>query len=152
MANHPIPAGYHTATPYIIAPNVRALVRFLEQAFDATTTVPPLERPDGGIMHTEVQVGNSRIMMGEASERWPAKPGTIFLYVPDVDASYKRALEAGGKSIMEAADQFYGDRMAGVEDPSGTQWWIASHVEDVPPDEMGRRRDAYLASLAATPA
>jgi uncharacterized glyoxalase superfamily protein PhnB len=150
MANHPIPPGYHTVTPYIIAPRIRDLLRFLERAFDATSTMPPMERPDGTIMHAEVQVGNSRIMMGESSEQWPAKPGTIFLYVPDVDESYRRALEAGATSVMEVSDQFYGDRMGGVEDPSGTQWWLASHVEDVPPEEMGRRRDAYLASL--TPA
>lgn len=152
MASHPVPPGYHTATPYIIAPNIRGLLRFLEEAFSSTTTVPPFEGPDGAIMHAEVQVGDSRIMMGEASDKWPAKPGTVFLYVPDVDESYKRALAAGGKSVMEVADQFYGDRMGGVEDPSGTQWWIASHVEDVPPDEMARRRDAWLASMAASPA
>lgn len=152
MTNLPIPPGYHTVTPYIIANDARQLLRFLEQAFGATTTVPPLDRPDGSIMHTEVQVGTSRIMLAGATEQWSPRPATIFLYVPDVDASYRRALEAGGTSIMPVADQFHGDRMGGVEDPTGSQWWIASHIEDVSAEELERRRVAHLATLASATA
>jgi PhnB protein len=82
-------------------------------------------------------------MMGEARDEWPAMPGSLYLYVPDTDAVYKRAMEAGGKSLMEPADQFYGDRNAGVVDPSGNYWWIATHVEDVPPEEMEKRAAAH---------
>jgi PhnB protein len=81
-------------------------------------------------------------MMGESSDKFPAMPAAIYLYVPDVDAVYKRALAAGAASTMEPANQFYGDRNAGVKDPSGNLWWIATHVEDVPREEMAKRAAA----------
>ena len=143
-----IPPGYHTITPYLIVSGLPGTISFLEKVFDAKTTVAPMLRPDGSIMHTELQVGDSRIMMAEATEQWRPMPSSIFLYLPDCDAIFKRALASGATSLMEPADQFYGDRMGGVLDHSGNQWWIATHVEDVTPVEMERRKAEYLASQA----
>jgi len=143
-----IPPGYHTITPYLIVSGLPGTISFLEKVFDAKTTVAPMLRPDGSIMHTELQVGDSRIMMAEATEQWRPMPSSIFLYLPDCDAIFRRALAAGATSLMEPADQFYGDRMGGVLDHSGNQWWIATHVEDVTPVEMERRKAEYLASQA----
>jgi uncharacterized glyoxalase superfamily protein PhnB len=143
-----IPPGYHTITPYLIVSGLPGTIAFLETVFDAKTTVAPMLRPDGSIMHTELQVGDSRIMMAEATEQWKPMPCSIFLYLPDCDASFRRALAAGATSLMEPADQFYGDRMGGVLDHSGNQWWVATHVEDVTPVEMERRKAEYLASQA----
>ncbi len=134
----PIPDGYHSVTPYLIVDNVAGLVRFLEQAFGAKEGYRST-RPDGKIAHTEVRIGDSVVMMGGARDEWKARPGGFYLYVPDTDAVYKRALEAGGKSLMEPANQLYGDRNAGVSDPAGNQWWIATHIEDVAPEELERR-------------
>lgn len=134
----PIPEGYRTVTPYLIVPDPGELIEFLERAFDAEET----ERstmPDGRVMHAAVRIGNSMVMLGGANDKHPPRPVTIYLYVPDTDATYERAIAAGGTSLMEPADQFYGDRNGGVADPWGNQWWIGTHVEDVPPDEIARR-------------
>ncbi len=144
----PIPPGYHTITPYLIVSGLPGTIAFLETVFDARTTVAPMRRPDGTIMHTELQIGDSRIMMAEATEQWKPMPCSIFLYLPDCDASFRRAVAAGATSLMEPADQFYGDRMGGVLDQAGNQWWVATHVEDVTPEEMERRKSEYLATQA----
>ena len=81
----------------------------------------------------------AHIMLGGASDKWPEKLGSIHLYVPDSDATYRAAIEAGGRSLYAPTTHFYGDRSAGVEDPSGLTWWISTHVEDVSPEEMERR-------------
>jgi uncharacterized glyoxalase superfamily protein PhnB len=146
MTVQPIPPGYHTITPYLIVSGLPGTIAFLEKVFDAKTTVAPMRRPDGTIMHTELQIGDSRIMMAEATEQWKPMPASIFLYVTNCDASYKRALEGGASSLMEPADQFYGDRMGGVLDLAGNQWWVATHIEDVSPEEMDRRKAGYLAA------
>lgn len=146
MTVQPIPPGYHTITPYLIVSGLPGTISFLEQVFGARTTVAPMLRPDGTIMHTELQIGDSRIMMAEATEQWKPMPASIFLYLPDCDESFRRALAAGATSLMEPADQFYGDRMGGVLDQAGNQWWVATHIEDVPPEEMERRKSEYLAA------
>jgi PhnB protein len=138
MAVDPIPAGYRNVTPYLVVTGVDRLIPFLEQAFGAKETLR-MDMPDGNVGHAEVQIGDSIVMMGEAGEEWPARPGTIHLYVDDVDATYRAALDAGATSIREPADQFYGDRTGIVTDPSGNQWSIATHVEDVPAEEIARR-------------
>jgi PhnB protein len=137
----PIPDGYHTVTPYLIVNGVPRLLDFLQQAFGATelTRAP---RPDGSIMHAEVAIGDSRVMMGEPPPSSPSMPGCVHLYVVDTDALYHLALQAGATSLREPTDQFYGDRMAGVQDPLGNHWWIATHTEDVPPAELARRAAA----------
>jgi PhnB protein len=141
MAVKPIPEGYRTVTPYLVISGVAELIDFLKQAFDAKE-IHRMARPDGKIMHAEVKIGDSVIMMGEASGASAPMPAMIHLYVEDADATYRRALEAGATSVRELADQFYGDRTGGVKDRFGNQWWIATHIEDVPPDEMAKRAEA----------
>src|SRR6266568_5870663 len=106
--------------------------------FDATE-LERMSRPDGTIGHAEVRIGDSVVMMGEARGESTPMPGTLYVYVSDTDAVYKRALEAGAASLMEPADQFYGDRNAAVKDAVGNRWWIATHKEDVSPQEIVRR-------------
>jgi PhnB protein len=137
----PIPDGYHTVTPYLIVRDVPRLLDFLQQAFGATELIRA-PRPDGSIMHAEVAIGDSRVMMGEASMSSPPMPGCVHLYVVDTDALYHLALQAGATSLHEPGDQFYGDRMAGVQDPVGNHWWIATHTEDVSAAELARRAAA----------
>jgi uncharacterized glyoxalase superfamily protein PhnB len=134
----PIPDGYRTVTPYLVVRNVPRLIEFVQQAFGATELMRSL-RPDGSVMHAEVSIGDSRVMMGEASGSWPPMPGCVHLYVVDTDALYHLALQAGATSLREPTNQFYGDRMAGVQDPVGNQWWIATRVENVSPIEVALR-------------
>jgi PhnB protein len=103
-----------------------------------------MKDPSGKIRYAEIQIGDSRVMMGEANEQWKAMPCAIYLYVRDADAAYQSALKAGATSIMEPANQFYGDRHGGVTDPTGNMWWIATHIEDVPPAEMEKRAKANM--------
>lgn len=138
MAVKAIPDGYHTVTPYLTTSDLPRLVKFTVDAFGAkpTESVPDAE---GKVRHAEVKIGDSMVMIGQARDEHPPRPTALYLYVEDTHATYKRALEAGGKSLMEPAKQFYGDINGGVEDPVGNQWWIGTHVEDVPPEEMARR-------------
>ncbi len=137
----PIPEGYHTVTPYLVVPGLAQVIEFLKQAFGAAE-IGRFAQPDGRIMHAEVRIGDSVVMMGEPHGDIEARPAVLHLYVEDVDASYRRALDAGAHSLREPADQFYGDRSAGVQDPAGNQYWLATHVEDVSVEEMKRRSDA----------
>ena len=143
MAVKPIPDGYHSVTPYLTVPGAAKLLDFLKQAFEAQE-LHRMPRPDGTIMHAEVRIGDSLVMMGEPMGSAQPLFGSLYLYVHDVDAVYKRALQAGATSTSEPADQFYGDRSAGVKDPVGNQWWIATHQEDVPPEEMTKRAEAFM--------
>ncbi|HEX9305602.1 MAG TPA: VOC family protein [Thermoanaerobaculia bacterium] len=143
MAVKPIPEGLHTVTPYLVVSGVARLIDFLKQAFDATE-MHRSTRPDGTIMHAQVRIGDSPIMMGEVWGEFPAKTASLYLYVEDCDALYKRALAAGAVSIMEPMDMFYGDRNGGVRDFAGNEWWIATHIEDVPPAELERRAEEAM--------
>jgi uncharacterized glyoxalase superfamily protein PhnB len=134
----PIPDGYHSITPYLNAQGADRLIAFLKAAFAAKERGRNLD-DQGRIMHAEVQIGDSIIMLSEASERFPARETALYLYVNDADAVYRAALQAGGTSIMEPATHFYGDRSGGIKDPAGNQWWIATHLEDVSEEEMARR-------------
>ncbi len=138
MAVDPIPAGYHSVTPYLVVTGVGQLIPFLEKAFGAKETFR-MDQPDGTVGHAEVHIGDSIVMMGDAGGQWSPMPAMLHLYVPDVDATYRAALDAGATSIREPTNQFYGDRSGVVSDPSGNQWSIATHVEDVSPEEMERR-------------
>jgi PhnB protein len=135
-----VPEGFGTVTPYLGVTGIARLIPFLEQAFGATETARHT-RPDGAIQHAEVSIGTSRVMMGEAREQWNPMPARLYLYVPDVDNVYKRALAAGGTSLTEPANQPYGDRSAGIQDPSGNQWFIATRIEDVSPEELAKRME-----------
>jgi len=142
-AKSAVPEGYHSVTPYLVVTGADKLIAFMQKAFGATVNFK-LEGPDGKIGHAEMQVGDSRIMLGEAKKAWKPMPTGIYLYVKDSDAVYKKALEAGAESVMEVANQFYGDRHGGVRDPSGNLWWISTRVEDVPSDEMKRRAEEWM--------
>jgi PhnB protein len=135
------PKGYSTLTPYLVVKDGRAQLEFLKKAFDAKVEFVN-ERPDGSVGHASLDIGDSKIMIGQAMEGYPPMPAAIYMYVPDCDAVYKSAIAAGGKSKMEPADMFYGDRNGGVEDPNGNQWWMATHIEDVAPEELERRAAA----------
>lgn len=135
----PIPDGYHAVTPYLVVKGARNLLNFLKQAFDAKEMVM-MNRDNGDIMHAEVSIGDSRVMLSDASEQFPPTLVNIFLYVKDSDAVYKKAVNSGGISLREPTNEYYGDRMGGVKDHFGNQWWIATHIEDVTPDEMQRRQ------------
>ena len=145
----PIPDGSHTITPYLVVEGVPKLIEFLKQAFGAQE-LGRMARPDGGVMHAEVKVGDSKLMMGEPMGDWKAKPCSLYLYVEDVDAVYQRAIQAGGTSVSEPSDQFYGDRTGGVIDPSGNYWGIATHVEDVSHEEMAKRAAAMFGKKQET--
>jgi PhnB protein len=142
VAVKPVPDGYHTVTPYLTVHGADRLLDFVKQAFGAEEMVR-MNRPDGSIQHAEVQIGDSRVMLGEPTDQWGASPATIHLYLDDCDAIYERALDAGATSLREPTDEFYGDRMGGVRDPLGNSWWIATHIEDVPDDEMARRAEEW---------
>jgi len=143
MAVKPIPDGFHSVTPFLTVPGVAKLLDFLKQAFEAQE-LHRMPRPDGTIMHAEVRIGDSLVMMGEPMGSSQPMFGSLYLYVHDVDAVYQRALQAGATSTSEPADQFYGDRSAGIKDPVGNQWWIATHKEDVPLEEIARRAKAFM--------
>jgi uncharacterized glyoxalase superfamily protein PhnB len=135
----PIPEGFHTVNSYLTVPGIARLIEFLKQGLGAQTIGGVHTDPEGRIMHAEVKIGDTIVMLGEPAGPWPAKPCNLYAYVEDVDSVYQKAIQAGGKSLQEPKDQFYGDRSCGVEDPSGNMWWIATHIEDVSEEEIGRR-------------
>ena len=139
MPVKPIPEGYQRVIPYLITPGVAQVIDFLKATFEAVEVGQRTLRPDGAVMHAEVRIADSTVMMGEPMAGFPAMPASLYVYVTDTDAAYQRALAAGGSSISPPADHFYGDRNAGVKDPSGNIWWIGTHIEDVSHDEMVRR-------------
>ncbi len=142
MKVKPIPKGYHTVTPYLVVEGAAKLIDFLKKAFDAKEK-ERMKRPDGGIMHAEVKIGDSMIMMADAMGPYKPMPVTIYLYMKNTDTFYKRALAAGATSAMEPADMFWGDRNAGVKDAFGNQWWIATRKENVSPKELKKRAEEY---------
>jgi uncharacterized glyoxalase superfamily protein PhnB len=139
----PIPEGYHSVTPHLINENASRLIEFLKQAFDARE-LNRLSGLDGRVLHAEIQIGDSMLMIAEATGEWKQMPTSLALYVEDADATYKRALDAGTVSLREPADQFYGDRSAGVKDLAGNHWWIATHIEDVPREELRLRAERWM--------
>ena len=139
----PIPQGFGTVTPFLRVADAAKQIDFLQKAFAAQLTFR-MNGPDGSLIHAEVKIGDSMVMIGQAP------PGQemhsmINLYVPDTDAVYHSAIAAGASSIREPADQFYGDRSGGVRDVSGNEWWMATHIEDVSQEEMERRMKAMSA-------
>ena len=136
----PIPDGYHTVTPYLLVDDADGMIEFLERGLGATL-LDRHDGPDGRMMHAALQLGDSKLMMGQAAAEWPAMPAMIHLYVEDADALFRQAVAAGGEVLREPENQLYGDRSGGVKDPSGNQWWISTHVEDVSAEEMARRQE-----------
>jgi len=144
MAAKPIPDGYHSVTPYLTVRGAAKIIEFLKQAFGARFSHEPIKRPDGTLMHAQVIIGDSRIMIAEENEMAKATTSTMYLYVPNVDSVFKQAVKAGGQTIMEPMDMFYGDRSGGVKDASGNSWFIATHKEDVSPQELQKRAEAFI--------
>jgi PhnB protein len=150
---NPIPEGYPRVIPSLTVDGASAAIDYYRQVFDATERMR-MDGPDGKIAHAELQVGDSLIMLADEYPEMGARspkavggtPVTIMVYVPDVDAVFDRAVGAGAKALGKVEDQFYGDRSGSFEDPFGHRWHVATHVEDVPPDEMARRAAAAAAS------
>ncbi len=148
MANNvsPIPAGYHTATPYLTLSDCARAIDFYKRAFGATE-VMRMEAPGGKIGHAELRIGDSMVMLADefpgAGNKAPQTLGGttsgVFLYVTDVDAAYKRAVDAGANPDMPPSNMFWGDRYGKLTDPFGHAWALATHIEDVAPEELGRR-------------
>jgi PhnB protein len=151
MSAKAIPEGHHTVTPYLCIKGAAGSLEFYRKAFEATELMR-LAQPDGRIGHSEIRIGDSVIMLSdefpEIGARSPqaigGSPVTIHLYVEDVDTVFKQAVAAGAKVKRPVADQFYGDRMGGVEDPFGYTWWIATHKEDLSSEEIQKRAAAAL--------
>jgi uncharacterized glyoxalase superfamily protein PhnB len=135
MAVKAIPEGYHTVTPYLIVKNAADFLIFLKKAFDAIEQGIH-KNTDGTIMHAVTQIGDSFIMLSEATEKYPAMPSMIYLYVKDTDELYNKAVKAGAVSDMEPQDMFWGDRNAGVRDQFGNYWSIATHIKAISAEEM----------------
>jgi PhnB protein len=149
MAVKAIPDGYYSLTPYLVIKGAADALEFYKKAFGATEVVR-MPGPGGRIMHAEVKIGNSMLMLSDENpERGAFSPATtgratssIMFYTDDVDAVFKRAVGAGAKSDQPPTDMFWGDRMANITDPFGHMWGIATHKEDVSPEEMQRRMAA----------
>ena len=142
---NPIPEGYPRVTPYLIVDGAGAAIDFYSSVLGATERMR-MDGPDGKIGHAEVEIGNSVVMLADENPEMNARgprsiggsPVSLMVYVEDVDDVFSRALEAGAKELRPVETQFYGDRMGAFEDPYGHEWNVASHVEDVPPEEMSK--------------
>ena len=118
---------YRTVTPYLVVPDADAEIKFLEDAFGATGKVCE-RRPDGTVMHAEIRIGDSLVMIGQAGEQWKAIASSLYVWIPNVDEVYAKALGAGATSQGEPEDKPYGHRNAGVVDSNGITWWLGSPV------------------------
>ena len=148
-----VPNGYHSVTPSLVVADGAKAIEFYKKAFGARE-ISRFAAPDGAIMHAVVQIGDSKIMLGDEMEgpggRSPRTIGgtavSLFIYQDNIDAFWKRAVDAGAKVVQPLADQFWGDRGGCVEDPSGHQWWLAQHVKDLSEAELKEAADAFFAS------
>ena len=146
--NH-IPEGYHSVTPYLIVNDGARAIEFYKEAFGAVE-VFRMDGPDGKVGHAEIKIGDSHVMLADehpemnarSPQSYGGSPVSLMVYVEDVDAVVNRAVEAGAKLVRPVANQFYGDRTGGVTDPFGHSWYVATHVEDVPPEELQARAAA----------
>lgn len=133
------PTRMNTVNPYLMVRSVQELIRFIKEVFNGELELK-LDRPTGQIMHAEIRIGNSVILAGEPMSDFELFPCSLFIYVQDCDINYKKALENGGKSIMEPTTMKHaGVRYGGIKDSNGTVWWIATHIEDLTPEEQAKR-------------
>jgi len=145
----PIPEGYHNVTPYLIIDGAAKAIDFYKKVFGATEKMR-MPSPGGKVGHAELTLGDSMIMLADehadmghrAPHAYGGSAVGLMVYVPDVDATVKTAIAGGAKVVRQVENQFYGDRMGTIEDPFGHQWYVATHVEDVPPEEMAKRAAA----------
>ena len=158
MAVKPIPDGYHSVTPYLIVHDGAKALDFYKRAFGAVEAMR-MNGPDGKVGHAEIKIGDSHIMLADEHPgmgfRSPKSLGgagvSILLYLENVDARFKQAIDAGAKVLRPVVDQFYGDRSGTLEDPFGHVWTLATHTEDVPPEEMGKRAEAFMKQQGNAP-
>ena len=132
------PEGYHTITPYLLVSDADNVIKFAKEVFAAELKEQITHPETGTTMHAELQIGDSRVMVGNKKDS-PGASGMLYIYVEDTDATYAKAIAAGAISIMEPADQFYGDRNAGILDPEKNKWWIATHIEDLSSEQINQR-------------
>jgi uncharacterized glyoxalase superfamily protein PhnB len=152
----PIPKGYHTLTPGIAVQGADGFIKFCKKAFGAKEVLR-LSGPGGSVMHAELLIGDTHLMVGDempgmgnkSSKSLNGTPLTLHVYVPKCDAVVKKAVAAGATVRMPVADMFWGDRYGTVEDPFGNTWGIATHIEDVTPKEMKRRAAAWMKQMQA---
>jgi PhnB protein len=151
----PIPEGHHTVTPYLTLKGAAKAIDFYKRAFGAHEE-GRMDTPDGkSVVHAEIRIGDSMVMLSdEIPGMGPRSPealggttASIFLYVPDVDAAFKRAVDAGAKAVMPPTDMFWGDRFGKLADPFGHQWAMATHKEDLSDEEIRKRGAAAMASM-----
>lgn len=155
MAVKAIPDGYHSVTPYLIVHDAAAALDFYKKALGAVELMR-MPAPNGRIGHAEIRIGDSPVMLADEHPEMGAKsartiggsPVSLMVYVEDVDARVAQAVAAGAKLTRPVANQFYGDRTGGVDDPFGYHWYLATHVEDVPPDELEKRAAKAMGSGA----
>ena len=155
MPVKPIPEGYNTLTTYLAVDDATKAIEFYERAFGAKER-SRMPGPDGKIAHAELMIGNSVVMLSDPFPQATVKPPTqvggttagLFMYVEDVDAAYRRAIDAGATETMAPENMFWGDRFGTVTDPFGHSWQIATHVEDLTPEEMAKRGQEAMASMA----
>lgn len=142
-----VPHGYCTVNPYLTVADVSTLIEFLRQVFDGVVT-EQLTQPDGRIAHAEVRVGDSLLLIGGpqvgsvSPPRAETRPGTLYVYVADVDQTYRRAMRCGANSWMAPSEMFYGDRVAAVVDTNDNVWWIATRKQDLTSAELQARANA----------
>jgi PhnB protein len=148
----PVPAGYHTITPHLVIHGAAAAIEFYKKALGATSELC-MPGPGGKVMHAELKIGDSILFladdfpdMGSCAPSGPS-PVVLSLYVPDCDKIYNQAIAAGATPQMPPADMFWGDRYAKFKDPFGHNWSVATHIEDVPPEEMPKRAEAAMAAF-----
>lgn len=155
-AKKPIPEGFHSVTPSLIVRDAPRAIDFYKKAFGAQELMR-MPGPDGKIMHAEIKIGDSIIFLAEENPQMGnvkspqtlgGCTGTLNIYVPDVDQTFKQAVAAGGKETMGVADQFWGDRYGSLIDPFGYSWGIGTHKEDLKPEEMGQRAQQFFAEYA----
>jgi PhnB protein len=156
MATKSIPDGYHSVTPYLIVKGGADAINFYKQAFGAVEQMR-MASPDGRIGHAEIKIGDSIIMLAdehpEMGHRSPQSLGgagvSLMVYVDKVDEVFKQAVASGAKELQPLKNQFYGDRSGTLQDPFGHQWTVATHIEDVAPDEMRRRAEKFMQGKSA---
>jgi PhnB protein len=151
----PIPAGYHSVTPALVVRDAAAAIDFYKRAFGAEE-IDRMAGPDGSIMHAEIRIGDSILMLGEENEQWGTKSplslngvhGSLHIYVEDADAAFNRALEAGATVRYPLEDAFWGDRYGKVTDPFGHEWGLATRVKDMTKAEMEKAGQEWMAKAA----
>ena len=154
MSVRPIPDGYHSVTPYLVVKGAAEAIAYYKQVFGAVELMR-MGGPGGTIGHAEIRIGNSPVMLADEHPDMGAvgpkslkgSPVSLLVYVEDVDGCFARAVGAGGRQIRPVEDQFYGDRMGIVEDPFGHHWSIATHKEDLSPEELQRRHDDFMKKM-----